>query len=219
MSAGANTAIVAAIAAQELRRQKEIYSLVVNGIRDINQISVIKKLSTKATIRYLEKTIREANTYKKNNNRYWSAFVGAYIDEVRSQIVLAASTKELVIITGDYSKMAITVYSVLGWIFLVFGLLLAPITFGITLVVLGGGAASFFVLSHHTKKTMKHFNTYYDLIHTKKINTIQGIAQITQQSPISVENEIQDLINKMVFINARIDKQTGNIIIGELFRL
>ena len=219
MSAGANAAVIAAIAAQELRIRKEIYWLVVNGIRDIDQISAMKKLSTKAAIRYVEKTIREANSYKKKSNRCWSAFVGAYIDQVKNQVVLAASTKELVVITGDYNKAAVTLYSALGWVFLVFGVLFAPVTFGITLVILGGAAAAFFVLLHHTKKTIKRFDTYYDLLHTKKVNAIQEIARITQQSPICVETEIQDLINKMVFVNAKIDKQTGNVMIGELFDL
>ena len=215
-----STASVAAIiAAQEIRLQKEIYSIVVNGVRDIDRISAMKKLSPRVTLRHLEKIIRKANTYKKKKQCYWSAFAVAYIDKVENQIVITASTKELIVITADYDKTTITIYSTLGWVLLVSGLLLAPFTFGITLILLGGGAIVFFVLVHYAEKINKRFNTYYDLLHTKKVTTIQGIALATQQSSVSVKSEIQDLINKMVFINAKIDTQTGDVIIGELFNL
>lgn len=215
-TAGANAAVIASIAsiaARELRIQKEIYSLVVNGISNIDRIAAMIKMSKKSVVWYLEKTIREANTRK---SRYWYDFVGAYIDGEKSQIVLKVSTKDLIVITGEYNKVATKWYSSFGWTFLIFAILLAPITFGITLVVLGGAAIAFFILAHHTKKIIKRFEIYYDLLDTKKVTSIRGIAQATQQSSEIIRTEIQDLIDKKIFVNAKIDMQNDEVIIGTL---
>ena len=205
--------VVIIAAAQILRQKKEIYSLVVNGVRDIDQIAAMKRMQKKDTVWFLKDIIREANPRKKKRKPYWAAFTGAYLDVEKNQIVLTVPTDEL-IVANDYDKSAAKAYQFLGWFVLVLGILTAPSTSGISLIIFAGGAIAFFTLTRYTKKMAKRIEAYYDLLQIKKVVSIQSISQATQKPPEIVRKEIQDLIDKMIFVNAKIDRQADEVIAG-----
>ena len=78
------------------RNQRKMYSLVVNGISDINELSRRLKLRYKPTIKMLQKLIYFANHPKEYRNLQWIAFANAHIDFGRQLVLLTRQTDGLV---------------------------------------------------------------------------------------------------------------------------
>lgn len=70
-------------------------------------------------------------------------------------------------------------------------------------------------LGRSIKKTIKRFKEYVKLISVDNISSLEEIASSTSHSVDFVKNDIQKLIDKKYFINAYIDIESGEIVIGE----
>ncbi|MGE5628607.1 MAG: hypothetical protein ACM3X7_10945 [Solirubrobacterales bacterium] len=76
-------------------------------------------------------------------------------------------------------------------------------------------AAFLIYLGRKIKKTIKRFKEYVKLISVDNISSLEEIASSTSRSVDFVKNDIQKLIDKKYFINAYIDDDTDEIVIGE----
>lgn len=124
------------------------------------------------------------------------------------------------------SKIVGKILSIVGYasLFLgVFGLIFeltyedgvdsAGLILGVFFVVIG----AFCVFKgHQIKRRIVRFRKYVALISIQKMFSINDIASATMQNPAFVINDLQTMINKRFFVNAIINRATGEIQIAGL---
>ena len=88
-------------AARNLREQKKIYAIAVNGVSDIDEIVKIARTNYRNTIRWLKIIIKVANSKMNWRRKNWTAFAEAQIDFDKKKIILVTANDTLITCTSE----------------------------------------------------------------------------------------------------------------------
>ena len=104
-------------------KERKAYSIVVNGISDINEIAMLLHLRYKTTVRLLKAVIKLGNRSNKWGYEHWIAFANAQIDFQRQRIILVPQGGALLIGMRKNVLLAVWVVRILSGIVGLVGIL------------------------------------------------------------------------------------------------
>lgn len=134
------------------------------------------------------------------------------------------SAKVQIVITAITAKIC----SILGYCVVVFFTLMLYVTINdiakdgtnktagtlMCIFFISCGAILIFIGSH-TKKIIKRYRKYVNLISVANMTSLDSLARNTGQSVDFVKKDIQRMIDGKLFFNAYIDRETDEIVIGK----